>query len=144
MPHKQLESSKQFLISAEEHRKIALFDYTRMLRKTFRESANVIFLDHPLLDSFEWCQNTNPDCDYEFFVNRLVVVVNGKTYEQMRNGRSYEQMRDEPMLLARKDISEFLDAFEDDDLLKLFGDHVKVGVSRRAIYLTYHDVDATQ
>jgi len=132
MSYEQLMSSRSIkektetILAEEQH------SYKKELRKSFGEEASVIFNNHAELKHFSWTQATDRYLDYEFFSDKHDVVVNGMSFAELKN---------EPIYQAYKDIAEFLEEFEENELLSLFGDHVLVKVTSHGIDVSFFDVD---
>lgn len=124
MSYQELAESRMAFSFAQSSVRQESYNYKVQLRRTFDEESKKLFDDHKSLDTFSWKQCSDPDCDYEFFVDREFIV-NGKTFEQLQGSRD--------LIQAHKDIAEFQGEFDDDDLLNLFGDSAK-------IIVTKHDV----
>jgi hypothetical protein len=122
---------KLFLDGVDETRKELRFNYTLMLRKAFRAEANVLFQDHPTLKRFTFSQSSNPDNDFEFLVNRIEYQINGVSTKFIDPKHE--------LYSALKDINEFMDLFDEDGFLILFGDHASVTVTAHNIEISLYD-----
>src|SRR4051812_19771275 len=99
---------KELLESMEDSKRDFEFKYGRAIRNAFREEANVLFHDHQELQNFSWNQASSPENDYDFFVNRLDVNVNGIDVN------SLDQKHE--LFMAAKDVYEFIELFDDSDM----------------------------
>ena len=121
MSYQELSESRIALSFAQSSVRQELYNHNVQLRKTFDEESKKLFTDHPSVDTFCWKQCSDPDCDYEFFVDREFLI-NGKTFEQIQGNHD--------LIQAHKDIAEFQGEFDDGDLLALFGDAAKIIVTK--------------
>lgn len=131
MSNRTLSFNRTYLADANRQVRELQFAFLRELRRTFREEADTLFTDHDTLRTFSWDQASNPDNDYEFFVNRLDYKINGIDTKSISvNSTIYP---------AIKDINEFLDLFDDGDFQVLFGDHASVTVTNHGIDVAFHN-----
>lgn len=129
----ELARQKQFLECLDITRSDFEFKYLRSLRRAFRQEADTLFKDHSVLRRFTFTQASNPENDYDFFVNRLDYEINGVNTKNIDDSHELYQ--------ALKDINEFVDVFDDGELLRLFGDHASVTVTEHNIEISFYDVE---
>lgn len=109
-------------------------EYMKAGKKAFGEESKTLFASHPKLKEFSWTQYT------PYFNDGEPCTFSAHTYDPYLNGEDYwyEGEDQERTVMtkgefesARKDVREFLEQFDDDTLEHLFGDHVKVVVTKR-------------
>lgn len=127
-----LETKSQGDDSLETKIKMSNYYHQRAIRQLFDFKSKDLFEKNPTLTNFSWTQATDPNCNYEFFDNR---------FDQSVNGLKYEQIKDEDLARTYRSVAEFLDNFEHDDLFYLFGDHVKVSVTKSGTSLSFFDIE---
>lgn len=107
----------------------------------FNETAKEIFEKHPKLHAFGWTQYTpyfNDGDTCEFGVNKDVhICFNGKEFEDVSNWTfesenkwAKEAKAEQGLKEAAADISELMEALDDEDFKQMFGDHMEVTVTK--------------
>lgn len=134
MPLEELEVVRNLSTQTKKQSIQTDYEYRRSLRREFETTVKQLFKDHEGLGSFSWTQATDPDQDFEFFVNRWALLVNGITYQQIKNDKLL-------IYPAYKDVAEFIDAFDDDELKLLFGDHARVTVVHSIVNVYFWDIE---
>ncbi len=107
----------------------------------FNQGAKNLFSENPDLESFSWHQYTpyfNDGDPCVFSVHTDDVYVNGvNEYGDTLDGDEEEEANKE---LLNK-VSSFLQVFDDEDLLHLFGDHVSITATKEGIEKTEYNHD---
>ena len=137
MPLKEFQEIKQRLDAIESSLNLNHYKNDRQRRIAFRDESRVLFQDHPLLKDFSWVQASDPDCEYEFVVNKYGMKVNGLPFTSLEKNDSYFNQ----LISAYKDVAEFLELFSDDDFLQMFGNHVEIYVTNEDIRISYFDIE---
>lgn len=109
-------------------------------KKQFKEFSTQLFDIHPNLELFGWTQYTpyfNDGDECIFGVNDCFVVMKNQL-EEYQNGDHWDfastyNETDKERIAAFKDIRNFLSNFEDEDMQHMFGDHIKVEVTRSGV-----------
>lgn len=122
---------RNLLDGIDEALKQARHDYLRSLRVSFWEQSQELFTDHKELHSISWDQASFDVNDYEFFVNRIEVNVNGLDAESVPNNHK--------LYPAYKDVAEFMELYDDEDFKSLFGDFAHVVITREGIDVSFYD-----
>lgn len=114
-------------------------------RSLFEIGTKEIFEKHPKLESWKWHQYTpyfNDGDSCEFVVNKdcLALTFNGKEFEEIENStwgdndyaKKYKAKAraEEGLKEAFSHIKEMMDALDDEDFKQMFGDHMKVTVTK--------------
>ncbi len=124
----------------------------------FKQVSDKIFEKHPLLNSFGWSQytpyfNDGNECVFSANTDYIYINVGDQEDNDFARYAIYDvewKGRDKtetlkpnlsPKELAGKEILELLSNFADDDYKNMFGDHVKVTVSREGVEVEDYDHD---
>lgn len=120
----------------------------------FKEAAAELFEKHPNLNSFSWTQytpywNDGETCEFsahtDYFnlsmkkaAEAQVPGLEDEDYDEEEDFSAWSIKRTPDSQLselqrAGKDIAAFLEIFSDEDFEAMFGDHVKVKVTRDAV-----------
>lgn len=97
-------------------------------REAFAEGTQLLFNEHPTLDSFGWTQYTpyfNDGDECVFRVNNWEPYINGMDPygdDDDRDELAWEQLS--------KQVRQFLTHFDDDTMRDLFGDHAMITIHR--------------
>lgn len=112
-------------------------------KTVFDEKIKEVFEAHPKLESFSWTAytpyfNDGDTCEFGVYHDDLDMQFDGEEIKGINewafgaDGKQYHEK--EQSLVGLKEAyaaaHKFLGAFDDDDFLNLFGDHVKVTASR--------------
>ena len=120
----------------------------------FKSAALELFVEHPVLKSISWSQYTPyfNDGDPCYFSSNY----NDATIKFVTSDESDDEDEDEDdgwpegfdkssatpeQLKAGKQVNKFLANFDDDDMETLFGDHVKVIITKDGIEVEDYDHD---
>lgn len=105
-------------------------------KEAFKEGAKALFNENPTLNSFAWTQYT------DFFNDGDTCNFHAHTdYPEVNGERETYSVEEEFEKLATQ-VSEFLNTLDNDDFKTLFGDHVRVEVTREDVSVskyTNHD-----
>jgi len=102
-----------------------------------KEKAKAVFAEFPKVESFSWTQYTPYFCDGEtcyFGVNSYDIDIN--------EDPSWDA--EKASLISKAGIGQLediIEEFDKDDMEDLFGDHVKVTISRNGIEVSEYDHD---
>ena len=135
---KYLEFKKQYKELKEEVNKVA--------KTAFRELADEVFENNPDLVSFSWTQYTPYFNDGETCVFSANTGYPEYTYknsegETVSYDENYGDGDGEVNEKLEKDITNFLEKFDEEDYESLFGDHCKVIVTKTKIEVEEFDHD---
>jgi hypothetical protein len=107
-------------------------EYMKAGKAAFGDESKTLFDAHPKMKEFQWKQYT------PYFNDGEPCTFRACTYDPSVNGTEWWSENDEEVKMtkkeweaARKDVQEFLSAFEDDVMEHLFGDHCKVTVTKK-------------
>ena len=112
----------------------------KQARVYFKEGCNKLFEKHPELDGFNWTEytpyfNDGDTCEFSANTDYPDIIVDGVEY-----GDYGESLGDKEHEL-QKSVIKFLSIFDNDDLLNMFGDHVKVFVTRDDVKVEDYEHD---
>lgn len=123
-------------------------------KEDFNKYSQELFVSHPNLESFSWTQytpyfNDGDECVFSARTDYIDVEFDGEVHEGADKydlGTGYgKEFKYHPDLSeyqkALKDILEFLSVFENQDFKDIFGDHVRVVVSKNGADTDYYDHD---
>ena len=122
----------------------------RVAKDAFHEGASEIFKNYPEIDGFAVNAftpyfNDGDTCTFgvstDYFDVRLVDEDGWLISDDVDNGQEWNsttktmvQVRDpSPLLKAVSEIQTFLEEFSDEDYLSVFGDHVRIVVTRKGV-----------
>ena len=95
--------------------------------KLFKKAVKDLFKENPTLESFSWTQYTpyfNDGDTCTFSANTDYPDVNDiSEYDDDGEGRKYDEE-------LAKNVTSFLSNFNEDDYESMFGDHVKVTITK--------------
>ena len=125
----------------------------KVAQVAFRESALELFEKHPELESFSWSQYTpyfNDGDECIFGVNIDEPDINGVEGYDIHDGMEYERDENNKYVKVRKrdphefysamnDVSQFLRVFDSEDFKDMFGDHVRVTVTKTDVQIDEYD-----
>jgi hypothetical protein len=120
----------------------------------FQEASAEIFEKHPELKSFSWTQytpyfNDGDECVFGANSDYVTVAIKGDKNEgededddrEISSWNLRKATKLTPKEAAAKDALELLAAFENEDFKTMFGDHVRVTVSRNGVSVTEYSHD---
>lgn len=115
--------------------------YLKAGKEAFKEHSKELFDRHPKMKEYSWCQYTPYFNDGEpctFRANTSDPDINGVDWWTQDDDTG---MTEEEWKTAANDVSEFLSSFDDDTLEHIFGDHVRVVVTKKGAKAEeyYHD-----
>jgi hypothetical protein len=130
--------------AAKERMRAAKAEAAKIAQDAFKEGAADLFAAHSRLESFGWRQYTpyfNDGDTCEFGVNIDYPEINGddendslREFVYRSVAGKYEKVANEgydaELGAANKAVKEFLASFDEDDFKEMFGDHMKITVSR--------------
>ncbi len=107
-------------------------EYQKAGKAAFGEESKELFDAHPKMKHFGWRQytpyfNDGEPCTFRACTDDPDI----NDTEWWTEGDNAEGMTEAEFKAAQKDVTTFLSAFDDDLLEHLFGDHVKVEVTRK-------------
>lgn len=113
-------------------------EYIVEAKNLFNTFAKEIFEKHPKLESFSWYQytpyfNDGDTCEFGVHNDYLYMVFDGEELEEVcdysfRAGKKYNKIVG--LKEAYEDINDVLSSISSDAYESMFGDHVRVTVSR--------------
>jgi hypothetical protein len=116
----------------------------------FKEASAEIFEKHPELKSFSWTQytpyfNDGDECVFGAQTDYISVAMKGEDDDEDENEIGSWSLSKAtnltPKQSAAKDALALLAAFEDEDFKTMFGDHVRVTVSRKGVSVDEYSHD---
>ncbi len=106
----------------------------KKVKATFHDAVKELFKENPKLTSISWTQYTpyfNDGDACTFSSNHEYADINGD--EEDNDEEVDSGLTDKELGNLEKTVHEFLRNFDDDDMLSMFGDHVKVVVTAKNI-----------
>lgn len=111
--------------------------------KLFEQGSKQLFNDHSDLKAFSWSQYTpyfNDGEPCEFGSNHRYFAIAGQGND-LEDFGPYEERDWDISDSTYKAVDSFLGQFNDDDMYNLFGDHVKVTVTKDGATVDEYDHD---
>jgi len=127
--------------------KAVLEELKESARTYFKETARALFEAYPVLESFAWTQYTPYFCDgdpCEFGVNSDLCELNGDddpSYSKWDSKTRKSSPKDDPLSQAGYAASRLIASIDDQSMQSMFGDHVKVTVTKDNIETEAYDHD---
>ena len=117
-------------------------------KEEFRKYSQQIFEKYPLLESFSWTQFTpyfNDGDTCYFGVNTEPgLVYDGKKmnhYGELEDDIEIEDELEKKFNEISNEISKFIEAFDENDMEAMFGDHVEITVKKDTVEIEEYDHD---
>ena len=115
-------------------------------KELFETVSKQLFEKHPEMESFGWKQYTpyfNDGDECRFSAHTDEPDINGIRGYEIHEARTYSTgsypAKHEELVKAKDIVTEFLGNFYDSDLKDMFGDHVKITVSKDGIEVDDYD-----
>lgn len=108
-----------------------------IIKESFLEIAGELFEKYPTMESFSWKQytpyfNDGEPCTFEVYAD----------YPKINELEEWDTKRDAPELVpAFKEVKEFLQNFDEEDMKAAFDDHAKIIVTKNKIEIMEYDHD---
>lgn len=101
----------------------------------FGEEIKVIFEKYPKLEQFSWTQYTpyfNDGDTCEFGVNNCYLTINGigPYIDDSAEELEYAKIEEKQRCKIDTELTQFLELFDEDTMLAMFGDHCEVSVTK--------------
>lgn len=102
----------------------------------FKEAVKFLFEKLPDVQSFEWHQytpyfNDGEPCIFEVYSDYEFIQINGEELGYVSDEKKDDTYKAKEKVA--KTVAAFIEAFDDEDLLDMFGDHVRVTVTREGV-----------
>lgn len=124
-----------------------LEEIKKSAKALFKEASATLFEEFPVIEEFRWTQytpyfNDGDTCTFSSNHSYARVVFNDSTEEDEDDYDNEGYDESTPLhKKAGKAVEKFLGNFDDDDMLSMFGDHVKVSVTKKGIEVEDYDHD---
>ena len=116
-------------------------EYLKAGKKAFVEESKKLFKDNPKMTDYSWTQYTdyfNDGDPVHFHAHTDSPSINGYCWEY---GEKDDSLTEEECKAAIETVKEFLYQFDNDVLEHLFGDHVKVTVTKKGATVEHYHHD---
>jgi hypothetical protein len=137
---KAYDDPREAMNAAIEEMKASQERIAKIAQDAFSKGAKLIFDNHPNLESFAWNQytpyfNDGDTCYFRVSSDFESMKINGEDvydweYDSRRDGGVGYHHPDFPDGTLASDLENLIGSFEEDTLLKIFGDHVEVTIAR--------------
>jgi hypothetical protein len=131
----------------KEKLKTIMAEMREAAKSYFKETVNALFEANPVLESFSWTQYTPYFCDGDpcyFGVNCDLYELNGEEdpdYSDYDRTARKSKPKDDPLSKAGFAAMKLISSIEERDMEAMFGDHVKVTVTKEGITTEAYDHD---
>jgi hypothetical protein len=115
-------------------------------KEYFNEHSKAIFDKWPKLEWFAWTQytphfNDGDTCRFGANIDYPSACYEGKEYDELEYTPEETEPNYKDLQKLNKEIVKFLKAIDEDDYETMFGDHVKVVVSRKGADVDEYEHD---